>query len=623
MARVPRQVARQVIPSGRVAGAVIPTSIADVGQGIETRGLAGLGRGVEDLGVALGKIAFAEGTSEASTARGLAESEIRLLESRLQRNSDPATYDDELAISIETIKGFRPESSVGSKQFDDFMENAIPAWQTEVKILRINRGHANIKADYIANSARASAAGDITELERLIDEAVNTTGVITPEQGARDLVSGEAVVNRINKQKDETIVLDAAFAVWQNTGQLADGLAIIDKSGLDDKARLENELKTRITNRRAEEQLELEKQQEADLANINRLIFFDKNYDDANIAIQNSSLTEKEKGTLFADSGRRADAAAKGIPIVNDRVEEARLYELSLDIWRGTITKKEFDADLLANQHKLDDSAYQRVSSSAANTLKSSQAESLRRADTEAGRLIVDFREEDAFKKFVADSIKGLDPDVASLFQDEANERRQLQFWSLSRYNAELRQWIEENPDKLGKDFFQFSESLKHDYWNQSIEELRKLRERTAGEFTAAAFLAAKPLFGLRPDGAPKGVGFLGILNIKGGGVATEFSTQSNAVKVNERRIDFPTLVPTLTQEQIDLMVNDIIPNRKDIPEDIMQKAIIHAKKRIKEGKSVFADADDIPTITTQAEYDKLPKGTRYRGPDGNIATKR
>ena len=49
MARVPRQVARQVIPSGRVAGAVIPTSLSDVGQGIEAQGLAGLGRGIGDF----------------------------------------------------------------------------------------------------------------------------------------------------------------------------------------------------------------------------------------------------------------------------------------------------------------------------------------------------------------------------------------------------------------------------------------------------------------------------------------------------------------------------------------------------------------------------------------------
>ena len=114
-------------------------SLADVGQGIEAQGLANLGEGLDDLGQAFGKIAFAAGTSQASTSRGLGESEIRLLKSRLQRNPDPATYNDELEKSIETIKGFRPESAIGGKQFDDFMTDAVPQWQSDINILGMRR----------------------------------------------------------------------------------------------------------------------------------------------------------------------------------------------------------------------------------------------------------------------------------------------------------------------------------------------------------------------------------------------------------------------------------------------------------------------------------------------------
>lgn len=60
-------------------------------------------------------------------------------------------------------------------------------------------------------------------------------------------------------------------------------------------------------------------------------------------------------------------------------------------------------------------------------------------------------------------------------------------------------------------------------------------------------------------------------------------------MKVNGKRIDFPTLVPTLTKEEVALMVNDIIPNDKEPPEAIMQKAIKHANERLKAGKNVFA----------------------------------
>jgi len=95
--------------------------------------------------------------------------------------------------------------------------------------------------------------------------------------------------------------------------------------------------------------------------------------------------------------------------------------------------------------------------------------------------------------------------------------------------------------------------------------------------------------YGLRPDKTKKGKGWLGELKIPGG-VATEYSTQSNAVQINGKKIDFPTLVPTLTADEVRLMTEDIIPNKKSIPESIMQKAIEHANKRIKYGKSPFFD---------------------------------
>lgn len=119
----------------------------------------------------------------------------------------------------------------------------------------------------------------------------------------------------------------------------------------------------------------------------------------------------------------------------------------------------------------------------------------------------------------------------------------------------------------------------------------------------------------LRPDGTQKGKGFLGILSgIDAQGNAfesTEFSTQSNAVKVNGKRIDFPSFVPTLTRAEIDLMINDIIPNRKNIPASIMLKAIKHAKNRLSEGKNVFAqEGEQVAPGSTQV----LPPVTQQPG---------
>jgi hypothetical protein len=94
--------------------------------------------------------------------------------------------------------------------------------------------------------------------------------------------------------------------------------------------------------------------------------------------------------------------------------------------------------------------------------------------------------------------------------------------------------------------------------------------------------------YGKRNDGTNKGTGYLGELKLPDGSVATEYTTQSNAVTVNGERIDFPTLVPTLSKQEISLMQNDLIPNKKEIPEPIMRKAIDHANMRLQKGLSVF-----------------------------------
>jgi hypothetical protein len=92
----------------------------------------------------------------------------------------------------------------------------------------------------------------------------------------------------------------------------------------------------------------------------------------------------------------------------------------------------------------------------------------------------------------------------------------------------------------------------------------------------------------IEPESREKGKGFLGELELPNGSVATEYTIGTTDVTGEE--LEIPTLVPTLTKEEIDLMVNDIIPNRKPVPKAIFQKAIAHAKKRIKEGKSVFKE---------------------------------
>lgn len=95
------------------------------------------------------------------------------------------------------------------------------------------------------------------------------------------------------------------------------------------------------------------------------------------------------------------------------------------------------------------------------------------------------------------------------------------------------------------------------------------------------------PDYGNRPDGSKKGKGWLGPIDLGDGNVATEYTSQSQSVLVDGKQIDFPTLVPTLTKEEIEEM-RKLMAAGKDPSKSVMQKAVDHALKQLSEGKSVF-----------------------------------
>jgi len=94
----------------------------------------------------------------------------------------------------------------------------------------------------------------------------------------------------------------------------------------------------------------------------------------------------------------------------------------------------------------------------------------------------------------------------------------------------------------------------------------------------------------LRADGTKKGQGFLGELKRSDGRISTEISI---GVEIDGKETEIPSLVPGLEKKEIDYLLNtNLSPEMWQTPtgKSIMTKAIAHAKKRIAEGKSVFAE---------------------------------
>lgn len=103
--------------------------------------------------------------------------------------------------------------------------------------------------------------------------------------------------------------------------------------------------------------------------------------------------------------------------------------------------------------------------------------------------------------------------------------------------------------------------------------------------------------YGNRPDGSPKGSGFLGELQRPDGGVSTEVSV---GVNIGGKEMDIPLLVPTLSRAEIDQVLS--LPQGQQPPESIVRKAAQFAKQRIAKGRSVFAEEKE----QTQAAGPKL-----------------
>ena len=91
--------------------------------------------------------------------------------------------------------------------------------------------------------------------------------------------------------------------------------------------------------------------------------------------------------------------------------------------------------------------------------------------------------------------------------------------------------------------------------------------------------------YGTRYGGGPKGSGWLGELMRPDGGMMTEYTI---GMPINGVEMEIPSIVPTLTQEEVNLILN--MGEGDQMPESVMRKAKDHAIMRINQGYSPFFD---------------------------------
>jgi hypothetical protein len=91
--------------------------------------------------------------------------------------------------------------------------------------------------------------------------------------------------------------------------------------------------------------------------------------------------------------------------------------------------------------------------------------------------------------------------------------------------------------------------------------------------------------YGKRVDGTEKGSGWLGELKMKDGSnrIMTEFSA---GFEVNGKEVEMPTIVPTLSEEELNHLLQGGKPTKQ-----IYDKAYKHGMERIKSGESPFKNS--------------------------------
>jgi len=98
----------------------------------------------------------------------------------------------------------------------------------------------------------------------------------------------------------------------------------------------------------------------------------------------------------------------------------------------------------------------------------------------------------------------------------------------------------------------------------------------------------SKNVFGTREDGTNKGNGWLGVIpftTIKDGKKYENVMTEKSiTVNINGKDTLIPSIVPTLTKQELEQLKSN------KMPKSVVDKAVAHARIRMKDGKSPFKD---------------------------------
>ncbi len=487
MPPIPRLISRRITPSGRVGDLPIPSDIADVG--IEGRGLAALGRGVSNLGVALSQIQQDqqrlidfEADSKALALISSTNNQINaeLLETDNKREEgQPSAYEQRAAkIYDENIVRYFEETQMSIRQ------QRIVRAKLEAGKSRAVSSALFASAKKTANTAWAALEIETIESYASLDLEKQREAKEKFDEMSIIKFSSSSEGKRVAKAKwDEWVakgmkygndaIKDAYRVAALAMGE--EGVAWIVKPentpGItqEDRFEIQSEVNAslRITERRDREALMETTHQE----------YWKDLRQDALSILQNKVDASDLPAT--GDGGKkwwtqliasRRKEIIKNLEVKTDGVERGNLLTEVYNISIGTTTKRKFQQKLLEKRYtelKLNDSAFDDLWLKSETEFKSWRAAQLQKS-LRAIRAQIITIDESTMERMI-----GI---LRGEALAEITTRRQGEEDKYAEAVKEMDDWLAANPEPTRDEFYKEQRRLLRDYRNKTAEQIRQGR---------------------------------------------------------------------------------------------------------------------------------------------------
>jgi hypothetical protein len=309
----------------------------------------------------------------------------------------------------------------------------------------------------------AAQNGDLETADRYT-ELMDKFELITPQKA-------EALKKNNKDVVDRSVTTQMANAIHDVNGYQA---AIDFVMAADIDTDLKKSIVSDINFKQANQQDVLEQQREKDRDTISKLI---RSGQSAEIAIEGSSLDEKEQFTWFERARAESERRVRGIPIQTNQSIKGDLESMAYNIHNGSVALEDFIAQLEGARYddkSIDDSAYDELRSLATREFKTYQSNEMGSRISFARNQLVTMPSDLGFEEQIRK--------ITDKFQKEqAITLRKLELDNLDQYRKALNDWFADNPEADADEIYTKGRSLLAHY-RKTPDELRRAEAQRRGQ---------------------------------------------------------------------------------------------------------------------------------------------